>query len=89
MTIKDFKEAIAKSESRLDVTTKDLKETMLQMENRHQVNFAELKNSLEKVVSQAESSRRWAIGTMVTIAVAVIGFLLTVIGFLFANGVPV
>ena len=78
-TIKDFREAMQKSD-------KDFREFMQQMENRHQVNFAELKNSLEKIESKAESSRRWSIGIIVTIAVAVIGFMLTFIGFLFTHG---
>ena len=61
--IKDFKEST-------NETRRDFKESMQQMEARHQANFTELK-------SKAESSRRWSIGTVVTIALAVIGFILT------------
>ena len=75
--------------SSLKEAVRDNKEAMQQMENRHQASFAELKSSLEKIVSKAESSRRWAIGTVITIAVAVIGFMLTVIGFLLTNGFQV
>ena len=78
-TIKDFKEAMQKSEN-------SFKELMQQMESRHQANFARLEASLDKIESKAESSRRWAIGIVVTIAIAVIGFMMTVIGFLFTNG---
>ena len=84
-TIGNFKDAITD----LKEAIRDSKEAMQQMENRHQLSFMELKNSLEKVVSKAESSRRWAIGTLVTIAIAVIGFMLTVIGFLLTNGFQV
>ena len=76
-------------EGKLDLAIKDFKEAMLQMENRHQASHAELKSSLEKFVSKAESSRRWAIGTAVTIALAVIGSLVSFIVFLFTNGFQV
>ena len=82
----DLKEAIKDNKEDLKEAIKDNKEAMRQMEARHQANFAELKNSLEKVVDKAESSRRWAVGTVITITVAVISFLLAVIGFLFTNG---
>ena len=73
-------------ETKLDSTIKDFKEAMQQMENRHQVNFSKLEASLDKVVAKAESSRRWSIGTVVTIAITVIGSLVTFIIFLLTNG---
>ena len=75
-------------ESKLDESIKSFKEAMQQMEHRHQVNiqqmehrhqesFAELKSYIEKIISKAESSRRWSIGLVITISVAIIGFILT------------
>ena len=58
-------------EGKLDEAIKDLKEAI-----------KDNKEALDKVVAKAESSRRWAIGTVITIAVAVIGFLIAAIGFL-------
>ena len=78
-TIKDFKESL--NESR-----KEFREAMQQMELRHQANLTRLENSLDKVVDKAESSRRWSIGIVVTIAIAVIGSLVTFIYFLLNNG---
>ena len=86
---KDFKEAMQKLESKFDESRKDFKEAMQQMENRHQANFSRLETSLDKVIIKAESSRRWAIGTVVTIAIAVIGSLVTFIVFLLNNGFQV
>ena len=85
-TIKDFKEAIARSDLRYEESRKEFKEAMLQMENRHQASFSKLETSLDKVVTKAESSRRWAIGTVISIAIAVIGSLVTFIIFLLNNG---
>ena len=79
---REFKESI--NESR-----KEFKESMQQMETRHQANFARLETSLDKVVAKAESSRRWSIGIVVTIALAVIGLLVSFIIFLFTNGFQV
>ena len=76
-SINSLKEAIAKSENGFKEALRDNKEAMQQMENRHQANFTELKASLQKTIAKTESSRRWAIGAFITIAVAVIGFLLT------------
>ena len=87
-TINNFKEAMQKSESKLDESISSLKEAitksesnfkeaMQQMENRHQANFTELKSSLEKSIAKAESLRRWVVGLVITVAVAVIGFILT------------
>ena len=73
-------------EFKVDDAIISFKEALQQMEARHQANFSELKSSLEKVVSKAESSRRWAIGTVITIAIAVIGSLVTFIIFLLTNG---
>ena len=95
-TINNFKEAMQKSESRLDDTIKDFKETMQQMELRHKESIADIKEmvrdnkaSLEKVVAKAESSRRWSIGIVVTIAITVIGFMISIIIFLLTNGFQV
>ena len=68
--IKDLKESINETRKDLKEAIRDNKQAMLQMER-------ELKTTLEKTVDKAESSRRWAIGSVITIAVAVIGFLLT------------
>ena len=62
-------------ESRLDEAISSLKEAI-----------RDNKEALEKVVAKAESSRRWAIGTVVSIAIAVIGSLVTFIIFLLTNG---
>ena len=62
-------------ESRLDEAITSLKEAI-----------RDNKEALEKVVAKAESSRRWAIGTVISIAIAVIGSLVTFIIFLLNNG---
>ena len=83
-TINNFKEAMRKSEARLDESISSLKEAirdnreaMHQMENRHQANFTELRASLERSIAKAESSRRWTIGSVITVALAIIGFIIT------------
>ena len=95
-TINNFKEAMLNSESRLDVAIKDFKESMQQMESRHKESIADIKEmvrdnkiSLERIVAKTESSRRWSIGIVISIAVAVIGFLIAAIGFLLTNGFQV
>ena len=87
--MKEIKESLAKSEV-------DRKEEMRQMDLRRKEEIAELKVevrdnkvALEKIVARAESSRRWSIGIVVSIAIAVIGFMLTVIVFLLTNGFQV
>ena len=83
-------------EGNLDKAIANFKEAMLQMESRYKESIADIKemvkdnkDSLDKVVAKAESSRRWAIGTVVTIAIAVIGSLVTFIVFLLTNGFQV
>ena len=80
--VKEIKESLSKSEI-------DRKEEMKQMDLRRREENAELKEAMEKIVARAESSRRWSIGIVVSIAIAVIGFMLTVIVFLFTNGFQV
>ena len=70
-------------ESKLDEAIRDLKEAI--RDNKEAIR--DNKEALDKVVAKAESSRRWAIGTVVTIAIAVIGSLVSFIVFLFANGI--
>ena len=48
-----------------------------QREAKYQTNFTELKITLEKSMAKAESSKRWAIGLVITVALAFIGFILT------------
>ena len=91
-----LKEMMQKSESGLKEmmaeikeTVRDNKEAMRQIEIRGQANYTELKASLEKMVEKAESSRRWAIGIVVTVAIAVIGSLITFIIFLFTYGLQI
>ena len=74
---KDFKESMLQMESRHNEAIKDNKEAMLQIENRHQANFTDLKASLDRFVAKTESSRRWSIGLIITIAIAAIGYILT------------
>ena len=76
---KEFKEAMQQMESRHQANFQ-------QMEARHQANFSRLETSLDKIVTKAESSRRWSIGIVVSIAIAVIGALVTFIIFLLNNG---
>ena len=80
--IASFKDAIARLDSRLDETIKDFKEAI--KDNKEAIR--DNKEALEKVVVKTESSRRWAIGTVITIAIAVIGSLVTFIVFLLTNG---
>ena len=83
--ITSFKEANARFESRLDETIKDFKEAIIKSENSLKEAIKDNKEALEKVVAKAESSRRWAIGTVISIAIAVIGSLVTFIVFLLNN----
>ena len=64
-------------ESRLDETIKDFKEAIKDNKQAMQQMEKELKATLEKSINKAESSRRWAIGSVFTVAIAVIGFILT------------
>ena len=91
--LKDIKETIAKSEI-------DFKEEMQQMDLRRKEEITELKTELkevvrdnkaamEKLIDRAESSRRWSIGIVVSIAITVIGFMFTAIIFLLNNGFQV
>ena len=64
-------------ESRLDDTINSFKDAMQQMENRHQTNFTELKATLDMSIAKAESSRRWVAGLVITVALTIIGFVLT------------
>ena len=75
----DLKEAI--NESR-----KEFKEAINESKKEFKESHKELKESLEKIVAKAESSRRWSIGIVITIAITVIGFMASVIGFLITNG---
>ena len=88
-TINSFKEALSKSESRLDETIKDFKEAMQQMESRHKEANADIKEmvrdnraSLEKAIAKAESSRNWVVGFVITVAIAIIGFILNYMGII-------
>ena len=85
-TIKDFKEAIIKSD-------RSFKEAMQQMEARHRDAMADLKAVVEKSETRAEAmlkdsrtSRNWTVGTciavitlIVTIASGIVGQILTAI----------
>ena len=75
--ITSFKEANARSESRLDGTIKDFKEAIKDNKQAMQQMERDLKATLEKSIDKAESSRRWAIGSVITVAIAIIGFILT------------
>ena len=99
-TTRNFKEALALSEARFNESNRSLKEavadlketnkeirlSMREMETRNQAYFVRLEMRLDKFVDKAESSRRWSIGIVVTIAIAVIGSLVTFIIFLLNNG---
>ena len=76
-TINNFKEAMLKSESRLDETIKDFKEAIKDNRQVMQQMEKELKTTLEKSIDKAESSKRWAIGSVIAVAIAIIGFILT------------
>ena len=87
-SISSFKEAMQQMENRHQINFQQMEnryqqmenrhqESFRQMENRHQESFAELKSYIEKIISKAESSRRWSIGLVITISVAIIGFILT------------
>ena len=80
--VKEIKESLAKSEI-------DRKEEMKKMDLRRKEENADFKDALEKVVARAESSRRWSIGIVISIAIAVIGFMLMVTVFLLTNGFQV
>ena len=64
-TIGNFKEAVAD----LKEAIRDNKQAMQQMEN-------ELKATLKESITKAESSKRWAVTLVITVAIAVIGFIL-------------
>ena len=91
--IKDLREFIARLESRydskFDQARKDFKEEMQQMESRHKEAMADSKDmvrenkaSLEKAIAKAESSRNWVVGFVITVAVAIIGFILNYLGII-------
>ena len=91
-TIRDFKEAVAdlkgamlQMENRHQANFQQMEArhqaNFQQMEARHQANFTELKGSLDKSIAKAETSKNWVIGLVITVAIAVIGFILM-------NGVP-
>ena len=87
--ISSLKEAIRDNKEAI----RDNKEAMLQMESRHRESIADIKEmvkdnkeALEKVVIKTESSRRWSIGIVITIAITVIGFMASVLGFMLTNG---
>ena len=65
-SINNFKEAITKSENSFKEAIRDNKEAIQQ-----------LKSSFDVFMAKAESSRRWSIGLVITVAMAVIGFILT------------
>ena len=65
-TIGNFKDAIT-----------DLKEAIRDNKEATQHMEKELKATLEKSMAKAESSKRWAITLVITVALAVIGFILT------------
>ena len=88
-TIKDFRESMRQMESRLKEAVRDNKESMQQMESRLNEAVRDNKEALEKLVDKTESSRRWSIGIVVSIAITVIGSLVTFIIFLFTNGFQV
>ena len=52
-------------ESRLDEAIRDNKEAIQQ-----------LKSSLDIFIAKSESSKRWSIGLVITVAIAIIGFIL-------------
>ena len=67
-------------ESRLDEAISSLKEAI--RDNKEAIQ--QLKSSFDIFIAKAESSRRWSIGLIITVSLAVIGFILTN-GFQFGN----
>ena len=89
----NLEKAIERFDSRLDEAIRSFKEANADIkeairDNKESINETrkDFKEALDKVVTKAESSRRWAIGTVISIAIAVIGALVTFIIFLFNNG---
>ena len=76
-TIKDFREAITKSENNFKEAITKSESSFKEAIKDNKEAIQQLKSSFDVFMAKAESSRRWSIGLVITIAVAVIGFLLT------------